>query len=118
MDRGYGEIGDGSDISAAPVINAAAHMKGFVRATSRSLTLLVNSTVRLQPEQWIRACIAEPRLLGIRLLTDATSPFNQGCGVFTRSPAFSPARAALHSQSNAASLSSCAAGDGAMGWRL
>jgi pimeloyl-ACP methyl ester carboxylesterase len=73
---------------------------------------------RVQPEQWIRACIAEPRLLGIRLLADATSPFNQWCGVFTRSQAFSPARAALRSQSNAATLSSCAAGDGAMGWRL
>jgi hypothetical protein len=37
MDRGHGELGDGSDISAAPLINAAARMKG--------LSLLVNSTV-------------------------------------------------------------------------
>jgi hypothetical protein len=61
----------------------------------------------------IRACIAEPR----RLLADATSPFNQRRGVFS-SHGFSPARAALRSQSNAATLSSCAAGDSAMGWRL
>jgi hypothetical protein len=33
MDRGYGEIGDGSDISAAPLINAAAYMKGPDRGT-------------------------------------------------------------------------------------
>jgi hypothetical protein len=47
MDRGHGELGDGSDISAAPLINAAARMKG--------LSLLVNSTVRVQSEHWTRA---------------------------------------------------------------
>jgi hypothetical protein len=47
MDRGHGELGDGSDIAAAPLINAAARMKG--------LSLLVNSTVRVQSEHWTRA---------------------------------------------------------------
>ena len=47
MDRGHGKLGDGSDISAAPLINAAARMKG--------LSLLVNSTVHVQFEHLTRA---------------------------------------------------------------
>ena len=46
MDRGHGEIGDTSDISAAPLINAAARMKGLC---GRRLVPCG------QPEQWIRA---------------------------------------------------------------
>jgi hypothetical protein len=45
MDRRHGELGD--DIFAAPLINAAGRMKG--------LSLLVNSTVRVQSEHWTRA---------------------------------------------------------------
>ena len=54
----------------------------------------------------------------IRLLADAMLPFNQRCRVFTRFHSFSPARAALRSQSNAAALLSCATSEGAIGWHL
>jgi hypothetical protein len=100
MDRGHGEIGDGSDISAAPLINAAARMKGSARCGS-SLS------------SGLEHVIFEPNLLEIRLLAATTLPF----GVFTRSQPFSPARAALRSQSTVAALSSCAAGDGAIALR-
>ena len=102
MDCGHGELGDGSDISAAPLINAAARMKG--------LSLLVNGTVRVHSEHWTRHVISEPNLLEICLLADTTLPFS----VFTRSQPISPARSALRSQSNVATLSSCATGEGAM----
>ena len=68
MDRGHGEIGDGSDISAAPLINAAARMKGSPRCASSLSSGLGH-------------VISEPSLLEIRLLPDTTLPF----GVFTRS---------------------------------
>ena len=103
MDRGHGEIGDGSDISAAPLINAAARMKGLS-------SLLVNSTVRVQPEQWIRARHFRAKSARNSLVSGYDVPFS----VFTRSQPFSPARAALRSQSTVAALSSCAAGDGVM----
>ena len=61
MDRGFGKIDDGSDISAAPLIHAAADMKGLCGR---------RPVVRVQPEQWIRGRIAEPRLLGIRMLAE------------------------------------------------
>jgi hypothetical protein len=100
MDRGHGEIGDGSDISAAPLINAAARMKGSVRCASSLSSGLGH-------------IIFEPSLLEIRLIADTTLPF----GVFTRSQPICPARAALRSQSTVAALSSCAAGDGAIALR-
>jgi hypothetical protein len=101
MDRGHGELGDGSDISAAPLIKAAARMKG--------LSLLVNSTVRVQSGHWTRARHFRAKS-SRNLLADATLPFS----VFTRSQPISPARSALRSQSNVATLSSCATGEGAM----
>ena len=104
MDRGHGEIGDDSDISGFDKCSRA--YERLVRATSRSLTLLINSTVHVQPEQWIRHVISEPNLLEIRLLAD-----------FYTLSAFSSARAALRSQSTVAALSSCAAGDGAIALR-
>ena len=101
MDRGHGEIGDGSDISAAPLINAAARMKGSARCGS-SLS-----------SSGLGHVIFEPNLLEIRLLAETTLPFSG----FTRSQPISPARAALRSQSTVAALSSCAAGDGAIALR-
>jgi hypothetical protein len=105
MDRGHGEIGDGSDISVAPLINAAARMKG--------LSLLVNSTVRVQPEQWIRARHFRAKPARNSLF----SGYDVAIRRFHTLSAFSPARAALRSQSTVAALSSCAAGDGAISLR-
>jgi hypothetical protein len=73
MDRDFGKIGDGSDISAAPLIHAAAGMKSL------------RPVVRFQPEQWIRARIAEPRLLGIRLLAERRCHSTKWYCVFTLS---------------------------------
>src|ERR1700730_13569073 len=63
MDRGHGEIGDTSDISAAPLINAAARMKGSPRCASSLSSGLGH-------------VISEPSLLEIRLLADTTLPFS------------------------------------------
>ena len=76
MDRDFGKIGDGSDISAAPLIHVAADMKSLCGR---------RPVVRFQPEQWIRARIAEPRLLGIRLLAERRCHSTKRYCVFTLS---------------------------------
>ena len=101
-------LGGFSGLGGAPLVHAAADRKNLCGR---------RPVARVQLEQWIRARIAEPRLLGIRMLADR-SPFNQWCCVFTRSQAFSPAKPALHSHINNAILSSCASRDGAIGRHL